>query len=99
MDWLYWLLPTRKFIINIKLNEELNCEKIRCLFAIIALILSHVMCAVVAYNYAYMLCAIEHCGNSAPAGVAFIYAIPFALLILISVILSVYFFKKQSSWK
>ena len=74
-------------------------KKLGCLFAIIALILSHVMCAVVAYNYAYMLCAIEHCGNSAPAGVAFIYAIPFVLLILISVILSVYFFKKQSSGK
>ena len=74
-------------------------KKLGYLFAIIALLLSHIMCAVVAYNYAHMRCAIEHCGNSAPAGVAFIYAIPFALLILISVILSVYFFKKQSSGK
>lgn len=74
-------------------------KKLGCLFAIIALILSHVMCAVVAYNYAYMLCAIEHCGNSAPAGIAFIYAIPFGIVILICAALSVYFFKKQSSGK
>ena len=74
-------------------------KKLGYLFAIIVLVLSHTMCVVVAYNYANMLCAIEHGGNSAPAGVAFIYVIPFALLILINVILSVYFFKKQSSGK
>ena len=70
-------------------------KKLGYLFAIIALILSHVMCAVVAYNYAYMRCAIEHCGNSAPAGVAFLYVIPFVAGIAICVILSVYFFRKQ----
>ena len=70
-------------------------KKLGYLFAIIALLLSHIMCAVVAYNYAYMRCAIEHCGNSAPAYVAFLYAIPFALGIAMCVILSVCFFRKQ----
>lgn len=70
-------------------------KKLGYLFAVIALLLSHIMCAVVAYNYAHMRCAIEHCGNSAPAYVAFLYAIPFALGIAICIILSVYFFRKQ----
>lgn len=70
-------------------------KKLGYLFAVIALLLSHIMCAVVAYNYAHMRCAIEHSGNSAPAGVAFLYVIPFAAGIAICVILSVYFFIKQ----
>ena len=40
-------------------------------FAALAVLLSDVMCAVVAYLYRDMLCGIAHDCYSAPAGVAF----------------------------
>ena len=52
-------------------------------FAALAVLLSDVMCAVVAYLYRDMLCGIAHDCYSAPAGVAFLYAIPFAAGIII----------------
>lgn len=52
---------------------------VRRLLIILALLLSHIMFAVVAYNYCGMLCGTEHSGYSAPASVAFIYAIPFVV--------------------
>ncbi len=45
------------------------------------LLLCCAMCATVAYCYRDMLCAIGHGGASAPASVAFLYAIPFLVLI------------------
>ena len=45
----------------------------------IAILLSDIMCAHVAYQYRAMLCGIAHMGYSAPAGTAFLYAIPYAL--------------------
>ena len=44
-----------------------------------AVLLSDFMCAHVAYAYRGMLCGIEHMGYSAPAGVAFLIAIPYLL--------------------
>lgn len=58
------------------------------IFIIIALILSHLMCIVVASNYTSMLCGIEHQGFSAPASTAFFYAIPFAAGIIICIVLA-----------
>lgn len=52
-------------------------------FLVLALLLSHVMCAAVAFNYADMLWGIEYLCYSAPAGVAFLLAIPFGLGILL----------------
>jgi len=43
------------------------------------LVLSHLMCVVVAYNYASMLWCGRYGGCSAPADVAFLFAIPFVL--------------------
>lgn len=48
---------------------------------ILSLVLSHIMCIVVAYNYRDILCGIEHLGFSAPASMALIYAIPFIIAI------------------
>ncbi len=52
-----------------------------------AIILFGVMTAAVSYNYAAMECAISHQGASAPATVAFIYAIPFVIAIAICLII------------
>ena len=63
-------------------------------FAALAVLLSDVMCAVVAYLYRDMLCGIAHDCYSAPAGVAFLYAIPFAAGIIICAALACVLKKK-----
>lgn len=55
------------------------------IFIILALLLSHIMCIVVASNYTSMLCGIEHQGFSAPASTAFFYAVPFIIGIVICI--------------
>lgn len=70
-------------------------KKLSHVFIILAFVLSHIMCIVVAYSYSYMLCQIEHAGNSAPASISFLYAIPFVLAISVCVILSLVFNKKS----
>ena len=47
------------------------------LFLILAVLLSDVMCAVVAYNYCDMMWGIKYAGYSAPVSTAFLVAIPF----------------------
>lgn len=69
-------------------------KKLPYLFTALTLILSHIMCIVVAYNYSSMLCAIEHAGASAPASIAFLPAIPYAAGILICGSLA-FIFRKQ----
>lgn len=64
-----------------------------------ALLLSHAMCAAVAFAYRGMLCGIDHLGFSAPADVAFVYAIPFAAGILLCGVLAVVFHRKIGSKK
>ncbi len=54
----------------------------------LSLVLSHLMCLVVAYSYRDLLCNIEHAGFSAPAWLAFLYAIPFAVVILLCLVLA-----------
>ena len=70
-------------------------RKLHILFAAIAVLLSDIMCFVVAYNYRDMLCGIEHAGFSAPASTAFIYAVPFLIGSAVCVILSIRFYKKS----
>ncbi|MBR0225851.1 MAG: hypothetical protein IJL92_07340 [Thermoguttaceae bacterium] len=65
------------------------------LFWILAVLLSDVMCAVVAYNYCDMLWGIEIAGYSAPARVAFLTGIPYAVGIVVCVILALLFRKKK----
>lgn len=60
-------------------------------FWVLAVLLSDVMCAVVAYNYCDMLWGIKYAGYSAPASAAFFTAIPFAVAIAVCVLLAFYF--------
>ena len=48
-------------------------KKLSYLFTALAIVLSDIMCFVVAYTYRDMLCGIEHAGYSAPASTAFLY--------------------------
>lgn len=69
-------------------------KKLSNLFIVLAIVLSNIMCIVVAYNYRDMLCGIEHAGYSAPASTAFLYAIPFVVGIIVCAILAIRFRKK-----
>ena len=64
------------------------------LFTASAIVLSDIMCFVVAYTYRDMLCGIEHAGYSAPASTAFLYAIPFVVGIIVCAVLAIRFRKK-----
>lgn len=64
-------------------------------FLIVAVLLSDVMCAVVAYNYCDLLWGGKNAGYSAPASTAFIYAIPFGIGIIVSIVPAVFFSKKS----
>lgn len=61
-------------------------------FAGAAILLSDIMCAVVAFNWAKMLDAT----TSAPASVSLIYAIPFCIGIAVCVILAAVFSRKAA---
>ncbi|MBE6666247.1 MAG: hypothetical protein E7603_08540 [Ruminococcaceae bacterium] len=66
-------------------------------FGIVTVLLLCAMCAVVAFHYAAMLCAMNHCGASAPPEVAFIFAVPFLIGIVISTVLCIVFCKKADT--
>ncbi len=69
-------------------------KKLSYLFIAFSILLSNVMCFVVAYNYRDMLCGIEHAGYSAPAHTACLYAIPFVIGIVVCAFLAIRFHKK-----
>lgn len=64
------------------------------LFAALAVLLSDVMCVVVAYDYCSLQWGGRYEGYSAPPSVAFLYCIPYGVGILICVILAWVFHKK-----
>ena len=64
-------------------------KKVYNIFIILAILLSDVMCAVVAYNFCKMQWGIRYAGLSAPAWVAFLYGIPFVIGIVTCVIVAV----------
>ena len=70
-------------------------KKLSYLFTALAIVLSDIMCFVVAYNYRGMLCGIEHAGYSAPASTAFLYAIPFVVGIIVCAVLAIRFHNKS----
>jgi hypothetical protein len=72
-------------------------KKLSVCFWVLALILSHLMCAAVAYRYCDMLWGIRYAGYSAPAETAFFLIIPFAAGIAVSVLLALFFRHKASS--
>ena len=47
-------------------------KRLTCLFAVLAALLSHVMCAAVAYSYCALQWGGQYAGCSAPAGTAFL---------------------------
>ena len=75
--------------------EVERMKKLSHLFIAIAVLLSNIMCAVVAFNYRGMLCGIEHLCYSAPAGVAFLSAIPFGIGIIICAVIAYTLHKKS----
>lgn len=64
-------------------------------FWILAALLSDVMCAVTAYSYCDMLWGIRYAGYSAPASVAFLTAVPYALGIAVCIVLAVLLKRKN----
>ncbi len=73
----------------------MNSKGVYMFFVALSVLLFGAMCAVVGYTYADIQCAIEHGGTSAPAWVAFFYGIPFAIVILICVIIAAVFHRKS----
>ena len=70
-------------------------KKLFYIFTALAILLSDIMCAVVAYIYRDILCLIKHSAYAAPASIAFLYIIPFAIAIAICVVLAIIFYKKS----
>lgn len=70
-------------------------KKFSYLLIVLSVLLSDIMCAMVAYNYRAMLCGIEHAGFSAPASTAFFGAIPYIIGIVICVVLAKVFYMKS----
>ena len=73
-------------------------KKISICFWIMAVLLSDIMCVVVAYTYCDMVWGIRYAGYSAPASTAFMLAIPFAIGIVICVALAIFFKRKTSQY-
>ena len=66
------------------------------LFLVLAVLLSDVMCAVVAYNYCNMVWGSKYAYFSAPASTAFLVAIPFIIAIVVCVVIALYFKKRTA---
>ena len=69
-------------------------KRLRNLCIGLALVLSHGMCAAVAFAYRDLLCAGAHEGFSAPPELAFLYAVPFAAALLLLMGLAYAFHRK-----
>ena len=71
-------------------------KRISNIFIVLAIILSNVMCAVVAYGYSNLQWGAKYAGYSAPAWVAFYYAIPYGIGIAICVIVAIVLRKREN---
>ena len=71
-------------------------KKLSVIFGLLAVLLSDVMCAVVAYNYCNLTLGAKYAGFSAPASAAFLLAIPYLAGIIICIILALVFRKKAA---
>ena len=70
-------------------------KRLTCLFAVLAALLSHVMCAAVAYSYCALQWGGRYAGYSAPASTAFLLCIPYGAGIVICTVLAWFFSKKR----
>lgn len=66
---------------------------------VVAVILSNIMCAIVAFEYSNLLWGIDYARYSAPANAAFLLAIPYIAGILICIFLSLVFLRKSNHKK
>lgn len=57
-------------------------------FLMLAVLLSDVLCAVVAYNYCDMMWGIKYAGYSAPVWTTFVVAIPFVIVIVACIVIA-----------
>lgn len=64
-------------------------------FIVVAMILSHTMCALVAYTYCNMTWLAKNGMTSAPAHVAFLDAVPFGIGIAVCIVAAFILKKKQ----
>lgn len=74
-------------------------KRLTCLFAVLAALLSHVMCAAVAYSYCALQWGGQYAGCSAPANIAFLLCIPYGVGIIICVVLARFFNKKYQNFR
>ncbi len=70
-------------------------KKLSILFAALAILLSNIMCAVVAYSYCGMVWGMNYAAYSAPPSVAFLYAIPYLIGIAACAVLAIVFYRKS----
>ena len=71
-------------------------KKLSVGFWALAILLTNIMCAIVAWNYCDMLWGIKYAGYSAPASTAFLSAIPFVVGIVICVGLALHFRRRAA---
>lgn len=68
-------------------------KKLSIVFWVLAILLSDIM---LAYNYCDLLWGGKYAGYSAPASTAFLYAIPFAIGMIVSIVLAIICRKKAA---
>lgn len=71
-------------------------KKASNLFLVLALILSHAMCAVVAYHFCNMQWCVQYGGCSAPEWTAILTGIPFGIGIAVCIATAVILRKKDA---
>lgn len=69
-------------------------KKLSVIFGVSAVLLSDIMCAVVAYNYCDLVWGGRYAGYSAPPGTAFLYAVPYLIGITACAALALAFRKR-----
>lgn len=74
--------------------KKCSLRKLSVLFLVLTLLLSHVMCAVVAYDYASLFWCGKYGLCSAPASTAFLMMIPYGIGSIICAALAWLFRKK-----
>ena len=70
-------------------------KRLTYLFAALAVLLSNVMCSVIAYNYASLWWCGQYAGCSAPADTAFLLCIPYGIGIVVCVALAWFFGRRR----
>lgn len=78
-------------------GQEHFMKILSSIFGILAVLLSDIMCAVVAYTFCDIMWGIKYAGYSAPVSTAFLLAIPYAVGIAVCAFLAVIFKRKANT--